>query len=71
MEKANQDEEKGYGSTQTQEEEGKAAWAEAQWYKSANVKSGDKYKNLLMECTAGPNSREAIQDGSSICCLSV
>ena len=49
MEKANQDEEKGDGSTQTQEEEGKAAWVEAPWHKFANIKSRDKYKDCGAE----------------------
>ena len=47
--KANQDEEKGDGSTQTQEEEGKAAWVEAPWHKCANIKSRDKYKDCGAE----------------------
>ena len=37
MEKANQDEEKGYGSTQTQEEEGKAARVEAPWHNDVRI----------------------------------
>ena len=47
--KANQDEEKGDGSTQTQEEEGKAAWVEAPWHKICEYKSRDKYKDCGAE----------------------
>ena len=65
MEKANQDEEKGDGSTQTQEEEGKAAWVEAPWHKFANINLETNTR------TVGPNSRGALQDGSSTCAMPV